>query len=191
MRAHLRRVLFSEEEYFAVDAASPDKHEYIDGEIYNMAGGNDDHALVGVNVTATLRALLRGGPCRTYSSDLRVWSPLVRAYVYPDGTVVCGPIEKSQKKGDHLSVKNPVVVVEVVSEGSEDYDRTDKVAIYKAIPSVRDYLIVDSEARTVEHHSRDESGSWRFSVVSEGGVPLVGVPIVLPLTEIFAGLGEA
>jgi Uma2 family endonuclease len=184
----LRHIVFTEEEYFAVDGASPDKHEYIDGEIYDMAGGNEDHALVGLNVGATLRQVLRGGPCRAFSSDLRVWSPMVRAYVYPDASVVCGAVEKADKKGDRLSVKNPVVVVEVVSEGSEDYDRNDKVAIYKAIPSVRDYLVIDPVQRTVEHHSRDAAGAWQLAVVSSGDVALVGVPASLPLAEIFAGL---
>lgn len=188
MRAHLRKVSFTEAEYFALEATSPEKHEYIDGEIYDMAGGDEVHAAVGANVIGALLSRLRGGRCRPYTSDLRVWSPLVRAYVYPDVTVVCGPVDKSDMKGDHLSVKNPVVVVEVVSPGSEDYDRTDKVAIYKAIPTVRDYLIVDPDARAIEHHARDEAGGWRLSVVSEGEIALGGVPIVLPLAEVFADL---
>lgn len=132
MRAHLGRTGCTEAEYFAVEDASPEKHEFIDGVIYDMAGGNEDHALVGANVITALANRLRGGPCRACSSDLRVGSPSVRAYVYPDATVVCGPVEKSDQKGDRLSVKNPVVVVEVVSPGTEDDDRNDKVVIYKA-----------------------------------------------------------
>lgn len=189
MRAHLVRTAFTEQEYFAVESASTEKHEYIDGVIYDMAGGNEEHALVGANVITALATRLRGGPCRAYSSDLRVWSPMVRAYVYPDATVVCGPAEKSDQKGDHLSVRNPVVVVEVISAGTEDYDRTDKVVIYKATPSVRDYLIVDAGSRTIEHHARDDEGNWRLIVVETGDVALVGVPIRLPLAEVFADLG--
>lgn len=188
MRAHLRRVLFTEEEYFALESASTQKHEYIDGELYNIAAGNETHSAVALNVGTALQVRLRGGPCRAYQSDLRVWSPLLRSYMYPDGTVVCGPVEKSDKKGDHLSVKNPAVVIEVVSEGTEDYDRNDKLEIYKAIPSVRDYLIVDTDARTVEHHARDEHGTWRRTVITEGEVALVGVPIALPIAEVFADL---
>jgi Uma2 family endonuclease len=188
MRAHLQRMLFSEDEYFAMEAASTVKSEFIDGAIYAMAGGNEDHALVGLAVGSTLRTLLGRGPCRAYSSDLRVYSPVVRTYVYPDATVICGPVEKSSKKNDRLSVMNPVVVVEVISEGTEDYDRNDKVAIYKAIPSVRDYLIVDPDARTVEHYARDDADAWRLTMHTEGDVALVGVPIALPLREIFADL---
>jgi Uma2 family endonuclease len=188
MRAHLMRTAFTEHEYFAMVDAALEKSEFIDGMIYGLAERNDRHALVGANVLGTIGNRLRGGRCRAFSSDLRIWSPAYRAYVYPDATVVCGPVEKSDQKGDRLSVKNPVVVVEVVSPGSEDYDRNDKVAIYKAIPTVRDYLIVDPYERTVEHHARDEDGSWRFSVVSQGEVPLVGVSIALPLTEVFADL---
>ena len=188
MRAHLRRVAFTEEDYFAMEAVSPDKHEYIDGEIYDMAGGDEVHSAVGANIIGALVARLRGGRCRPFQSDLRVWSPLVRAYVYPDASVVCGPVEKYKRKGDHLSVRNPVVVVEVVSPGTEDYDRTDKVAIYKAIPSLRDYLIVDTDARNVEHHARDEGGAWQLTVITEGEVALGGVQVALPLAEIFADL---
>lgn len=190
MRAHLQRTAFTEAEYLAMEAASAEKHEFIDGAIYDMAGGDDQHALVSVNVTSTLRAGLRGGPCRVYSSDLRVWSAAVKAYLHPDATVVCGPVERSDRKGDHLSVRNPVVVVEVVSPGSEDYDRNDKVAIYQAIPSVRDYLVVDSETRTVEHHVRGADGAWQRTVIADGEVTLAGVPVRLPLTEVFADLGS-
>ena len=188
VRAHLLRTAFTEEEYFAVEAASSDKHEFIDGGIYDMAGGSEEHALVGANVIRALGNRVAGGPCRAFSSDLRVWSPAVRAYVYPDATLVCGPVDKSDRKGDRLSVKNPVVVVEVVSPGTEDYDRTDKVAIYRAIPSVRDYVIIDIDARLAEHHARNPDGAWTVTTVSTGGVPLVGAPLVLPLDELFAGL---
>jgi Uma2 family endonuclease len=190
VRAHLRRTTYTEAEYLAMEGASPVKHEYIDGEIYDMAGGDEDHALVGMNVGATLRSLIKGGKgrCRAYSSDLRIWSPLVRSYVYPDASVVCGPSVVSDRKGDRASLQNPVVVVEVISPGSEDYDRTDKVAIYKAIPTVRDYLIIDIDERRIEHHVRDDDGSWRLVVVTEGEVPLAGIPVALPLAEVFADL---
>jgi Uma2 family endonuclease len=191
LRAHLVRTAFREEEYLAMEAASTGKHEFIDGVIYDMAGGDDVHAQTGANVIAALVARLRGGRCRAYSSDLWVWSPSVRAYVYPDASVVCGPVERSDRRNDRLSVRNPVVVVEVVSPGSEDYDRTDKVAIYKAIPSVRDFLIVDSDARTIEHHARADDDTWRHTVVADGEVALVGVSIGLPLAEVFADLDPA
>jgi Uma2 family endonuclease len=191
LRAHLIRTAFREEEYLAMEGASPEKHEFIDGVIYDMAGGDDVDAQTGANIIAALVTRLRGGPCRAYSSDLRVWSPEVRAYVYPDATVVCGPVERSDRRNDRLSVRNPVVVVEVVSPGSEDYDRTDKVAIYQAVPSIRDLLIVDSDARTVEHHARAENGTWSHTVVRDGAVALVGVAVALPLVEVFADLPAA
>ena len=189
MRAHLQRTAFTEQEYLAMEDASSDKHEFIDGAIYDMAGGDEVHAAVAVNATTALTTRLRGGRCRAYSSDLRIWSPAARTYVYPDATVVCGPVDKSDRVGDRLSVQNPVVVIEVVSPGSESYDRVDKLVIYQAIPTVRDYLIIDTVERTVEHHSRADEGLWRLSVVAEGMVELVGVPIQLPLMEIFADLG--
>ena len=188
MRAHLLRTAFTEEQYFALDAASPEKHEFIDGGIYGMAGGTEEHALVGANAIRALGNGVAGGPCRAYSSDLRVWSPALRAYVYPDATVICGPVERSDRKSDRLSVRNPVLIVEVVSPGSEDYDRTDKVTIYRAIPSLRDYLIVDVDGRLVEHHARDDHGAWSMTVVSVGAVSPVGLPFTLPLSELFAGL---
>jgi Uma2 family endonuclease len=188
MRAHLQRTAFTEAEYHAMEEASSDKHEYIDGAIYDMAGGDETHAAVGVNVTTALAVRLRGGPCRAYSSDLRLWSPEARAYVYADASVVCGPVDKSDRKGDRLSVKNPVVVIEVVSPGSEDYDRTDKRLIYQSIPTVQDYLVVDPGERTIAHHHRTASGGWVEEIVSSGVVALVGVPVVLPVDEVFLDL---
>lgn len=191
MRAHLMRKVFTAQEYFGVVEQSLTRCEYIDGVIYDIAGGTEDHTLVGANVIGAFVARLRGRGCRAYSSDLRVYSPVVNAYVYPDASIVCGSSERSDVKGDHQSVKNPVVIVEVVSDGSDSYDRTDKVAIYKSIPSVRDYLIVDPYDRTVEHHARDDAGAWSLAVVREGDVALVGVAIALPVAEVFADLPTA
>jgi Uma2 family endonuclease len=185
--------VFSEEEYLAMSAVAAERHEYVDGQVLDMAGGDADHAIVIANVVLLLGNALRGGPgrCRPYTSDLRVWAPVVRSWVYPDVTVVCGPVERSRRPGDRISITNPVVVVEVVSPGSESYDREDKLRIYRAVHTVRDYVVIDPKDRTIEHWSRMDGDEWDHRVVLDGAVTLTGVPATLPHAGVFEDLDLA
>ena len=126
-------------EYLSLEEESSIRHEYLDGEIYAMAGGTPDHAAVSLTVLALLRSQLPRG-CRAYTSDLRVRIPATGLTTYPDGAVVCGGTQRAAD--DPIAVTNPILLIEVTSNSSEDYDRGEKLRHYQTIPTVREVLIV-------------------------------------------------
>jgi Uma2 family endonuclease len=126
--ASLHRYSFAD--YLAFEEASTTKHEFLDGEIYGMAGGTPEHAALSVAVSSALLAQLRGGPCRVYSSDLRVRVHATGLATYPDVTVVCGEVQRDPESV--TTVVNPRIVVEVLSDATEAYDRGQKLDHYHA-----------------------------------------------------------
>ena len=154
-------------DYVAMDAASETKHEFVNGEIFAMSGGTPEHSRLSVNVQAELRSALRGRPCVTFNSDLRVRVLATGLGTYPDASVVCGRLEVDPE--DKNTVTNPAVIVEVLSDSTESYDRDDKRAHYRQIPSLRDYLLVSQHERRVDHYHRNDDGTWTLRDVRAGG----------------------
>ncbi len=154
----------SYEAYLVLDAASNNQHEYLRGEVYAMAGGTPEHAALAMAVGAELRAALRGRPCRAFSSDLRVRVEATDLSTYPDITVVCGALEISG--ADSHAVVNPTLIVEVLSDSTEGYDRGEKFAHYRRIPSLREYVLVSQQTRRLESLYKNDEGDW---VLREAG----------------------
>lgn len=150
--------IWTPEEYLAWEREQPTRHELHDGEVFAMAGASFEHNQIVINVGAELRAALRDRPCRVCASDLRVKVPATGLYTYPDASVVCGRAELEDKHLDTLL--NPVVLIEVLSESTADYDRGTKFTHYRTIPSFRDYVLVSSDRILIEHHARNPDGSW-------------------------------
>ncbi len=144
--------------YIALEAKSEAKHELVNGEILAMAGGSPERSRLAANVIGELGAALRGRPCVTYTSDLRVRVRATGLATYPDATVVCGRLEVDPE--DKNTATNPVVIVEVLSDSTETYDREDKRAHYRLIPSLREYVLVSQHERRIEHYHRNDDGSW-------------------------------
>jgi Uma2 family endonuclease len=149
---------YSYADYLALEGAANTKHEYLDGEIYAMTSGTPEHAALAVAVSGELFAQLRGGPCRVYSSDLRVRVLETGLATYPDVTVLCGPVERDPDSP--TTVVNPTLVVEVTSDGTEDYDCGEKPAHYMKVPSLREVVLISHSARRVEVFRR-EDGGWQ------------------------------
>ena len=147
-------------EYLAAEAVSEVRHEYLNGEVWAMAGGTPEHAALAAAMILGLGAALRGKPCRTFSSDLRVRILETGLSTYPDVSVVCGPLETAPD--DEHAVTNPIVLVEVLSEATEGYDRGAKAAHYRRIPSLREYVLVSQTEPRVEVHRRTEFGRWEL-----------------------------
>jgi Uma2 family endonuclease len=145
-------------EYLALERSSRDKHEYCDGEVFAMAGASREHNLIVANVVGELRAALRHRPCEVYPSDMRLKVPAAGTYSYPDASALCGSAEFEDAEVDTLL--NPAVIVEVLSESTEDYDRGTKFKNYRSIPSFREYVVVSQTEVLVEHHVRQADGSW-------------------------------
>lgn len=171
------------EEYLAYEQETGIKHEFIDGEIYAMSGGTDKHSLIAINCTTEISYKLRGKPCRTYNSDMRVKITDIK-YVYPDFSVVCGKAEFADEK--HTMLINPTFVAEVMSPSSADYDRGTKSEFYRSLPSVQAYLLLDQERAFAQLYTRHESG-WLLREFSglDAIVPLEALDCTLPLSEAY------
>lgn len=173
-------------EYLVQEAASDVKHEYFEGHILAMAGGSPDHAHLAASAIGVLTAQLRGRPCRVFSSDLRVRIPATGLATYPDVTVVCGRREADPEDPD--TATNPTLIVEVLSPSSEKYDRGEKFAQYRTLPSLRDYLLIPQDRARIEHYSRNADGSWTFRACGPGeSVVLDSLGGALSVDEVFAG----
>ncbi|CAN5451990.1 Uma2 family endonuclease [soil metagenome] len=152
-------------EYTRLEAESSTRHEFLDGEIYAMAGGTPEHAAMAMAIGSPLLERLRGGPCRVFTSDLRVRVSATGLTTYPDVTVVCGP--SLRDPDSPTTVTNPKVVVEVTSDGTERYDRGEKLEHYQRVPTIDAVVIVSHRERCIEVWTRDETG-WVHAIAREG-----------------------
>lgn len=148
-------------EYLAFELAAEAKHILWEGEIFpmwGMAGGSPAHNTIAVNAAASAVGQLRGGPCRAFNSDQKVWVPLKQGVVYPDVSIVCGVV--SLHEGTSEVIDNPSAIVEVLSPGTESFDRAEKFTGYRTIKTLRHYLMVSSKEPHVEHYERTGESVW-------------------------------
>ncbi len=159
------------------------RHEFLDGEIYAMAGGTPEHGAISANVIAQLAVQLRGRGCRVHSSDVRIRVLATGLATYPDVSVVCSHADLDPE--DRNAIVNPIVIVEVLSPGTADYDRGEKLAHYKQIPSLREVVLVDHAARALEIWRRDDKGVWSSAEVRDGDVRLESVGATVALDDVY------
>jgi Uma2 family endonuclease len=178
-------------EFVAAEAKSEVRHEYLSGEVWEMAGGTPEHSALALAMGGELRNALSGKPCRVFTSDLRVRILETGLSTYPDVSVVCGQIETSRDDKD--AITNPIVLVEVLSEATEAYDRGAKWAHYRRIPSLREYVLLSQAEALVEVYRRAESGRWELLEARAGEtIELASLGVHLDLTAIYANpLGRA
>jgi len=176
-----------EDEYLSLERVAREKHELVNGQIVAMSGASPRHNAICANLIAALRQLLRSGPCSPLTSDQRVRIEATGLYTYPDVTVVCGEARYHTK--DSHSLVTPTLLVEVLSPTTEAYDRGAKLHHYQTIPSLREYLIVASEERSVDHYRRIESNRWELSSYANPGdlIELPALSVRLPFAEIYEG----
>ena len=174
------------EEYIEFDKNSIDRYEYFEGEVFAMAGGSPEHTRISGNVFATLREKLRGTPCEAFTSDLRLKVPAALPYRYPDVSVVCGEAQYEEVQGVKLLL-NPVLLVEVLSSSTAEYDLGEKFTEYKSIPSFREYLVVSQTRPFVIRYFRHPNGFWvRHDIEGvESEVLLESLNVTLLLSEIY------
>ncbi len=139
------------EEWRALERASDAKHEYIDGQLYLMAGGSRAHATIALNVASALRAMLRGGPCTVYNSDIASRLSASR-FVYPDVVVTCE--ECDAPIYEETEISSPRLAMEILSESTEGRDRGAKFGYYRDCPTMQEYVLVNMRERAVEVHRR-------------------------------------
>lgn len=168
-------------EYVALERQSPTKHEFLEGEIYAMAGGSEEHSALAAEVLRALGNGVGDRPCRVHTADLRIYVEAAGLATFPDGSVVCGPLEQ-HPPSPIATALNPAVLVEVTSDSSEEYDLGGKLEFYRTIPSLSDYVIVSHRERRITVHSRDGNGAWTSRVAIAGGrvtVSHLGVELVV------------
>lgn len=183
--ASVTKPLLTPEQYLERERLAEYRSEYLNGEIFAMAGGSEAHILISTNLLRELSTQLKGRPCKTYTSDMKVEVASSGLFTYPDVTVVCGPAQFRDKRRD--VVQNPRVIVEVLSPSTEAYDRGAKFAQYRRIESLTDYFMVGSVEPRVEHYRRQEDGAWLLLEVFglEGSVPIDSIGCDLLMREIF------
>ena len=171
----------SEDEYLRREIEADYKSEYFNGEIFAMSGGSEAHALITLNVAATLRAALRGKTCRVYAADLRVRVTPTGLYTYPDVIAVCGERKFYEKQKDTLL--NPTVIFEVLSKSTQGYDRGQKFEHYRALDSLQEYITIAQDRVHVEHHARQNDNRWLLTEMNASDavlrLPSLGCEILL------------
>lgn len=184
MAANPNRRYMSVAEFMAMARASQDnKYEYLDGEVRAMAGGTAAHSWLAINMVKLLDEQLQSGPCRVFNSDM--WVKLSeKRYVLPDATVSC---DVADGVGDNTYIESPHLIVEVLSPGTEKFDRGKKFAAYQELASVQEYVLVSSEYQKVEVFQRFGDGEWECRVYGPGQeVYLDSLDIRFTVQELYA-----
>jgi len=180
-----RKTRFTPAEYLAMETVADTKSEYYNGEIFAMSGGTPDHSLIAVNIAGALGQQLAPTPCRVLNSDMRLNVARSGLYTYPDVMVICGKVELVKGRND--TVTNPLLIVEVLSESTRDYDRGAKFNFYKQIPALQEYVVVESERPHVECYRRTADDKWLVEIHAEldAAVKLEAVACEMSLREIY------
>jgi len=154
-------LLYSPEDYLKLEETAEFKHEYRDGEIIPMTGGTTNHNQILVNLCAHLYFALRKQNYRVFTSDIRLWIPDYRLYTYPDLMVIRGDIIYHESRTD--TVLNPLIIVEVLSKSTGNYDHGDKFKFYRSIPEFQEYILIDQYQYSVEQFVKTETGKWQLN----------------------------
>jgi Uma2 family endonuclease len=171
-------------EYFQFEETSEIKHEYYQGVVFAMTGASENHNLIAVAVVRNLDIQLDDKPCRPYSSDFRLKIEAVNMYTYPDVSVICGETQFADGRRDTFS--NPTILVEVLSDSTEAYDRRKKSEFYRSIPSLQEYLVIAQERCHVEQYRRHDQ-LWLFTEYSalDETVTLDSIGCTLSVADIY------
>ena len=153
------RKYYSEEDFLILERMSKTKNEYYRGEIFAMPGASYQHNQIASSLIGDIVAHLKGKACKIFGSDLRVHTQLKSFYTYPDAVVICG--EPSFVDNEFDTIINPTILFEILSPSTEEYDRTIKFEFYKNIPSLKQYVLIDSQKFLIEVFTKQEDKSWR------------------------------
>lgn len=146
----------SPEAYMEMEMASPERHEYVDGEVFLMTGAASAHNLININLVSLIRDHLRGGPCRVFAIDIKLRVEAANCYFYPDLMVTCSENDRQSR----YVMNEPLLVVEILSPSTALYDYNKKFALYRQLPSLQEYVLVDAEHMGIDRYRRGEGGEW-------------------------------
>lgn len=171
-------------DYVAAEATSDTRHEYLNGEAFAMAGGTIEHGALAAAITGALINGLRGRPCRVFNSDVRVRIQETGLTTYPDLSVACGSVERDTE--DPHALVNPVLIVEVLSDSTEAYDRGQKATHYRQLSSLREYVLMSQHKPHVEVFRRSDAGHWElYEAIAGQQIELRSVGCTLDIDELY------
>ncbi|MEK0178936.1 Uma2 family endonuclease [Microcoleus anatoxicus] len=188
MIAQVETKTYTAQEYLEAEVNSLDRHEFINGEIVLMAGDTPNHNEITSILNAILRVSLKGKPYSIFASDQRLSVPQLNNYTYPDVMVVAKPIELQSGRTD--TITNPLLIAEVLSKGTRAYDRDDKFAAYRSIPSFQEYLLIDQYRVQVQQYSKTDANKWIFSEYSCAGDRLMlnSISVEVSLADLYENI---
>ena len=176
---------YTPEEYLELEINSEERHEYINGEIVLMTGGTPDHNTIALNLSSALNVALKRQPYKVFVTDQRLWIPKKRIHTYPDVMVMAQPIEYSEGRRDTLI--NPVAISEVLSKSTKNYDKDEKFAAYRTIPSFQEYVLIDQYTQHVEQYCRTDFKKWTFLEydLKDDTLEFASVPFEIGLIDLY------
>jgi Uma2 family endonuclease len=176
---------FTPEAYFAWEAQQLEKHELFDGQVYAMSGGSVNHSRIAVKLTSLIDTHLANGDCITGNSDLRVNILGTSNYTYPDASVTCDDRDKTTTQ----YISYPCLIVEVLSDRTESYDRGNKFRLYRQNPALIDYLLVSSTSVEIDLYHKNENGDWLILNYQSGDtIDLKSINFSFPIEQLYRNL---
>lgn len=177
------------DEYFELERSSEEKYEYFNGEVFCMSGVQPEHAIIEGNLMTVLSTSLTGRGCNVFPASLRVKTPGLPPYRYPDLSVICEQ-PQFEEIGGLRALTNPVLIIEVLSSSTEAYDRGDKFTYYKSIPTFREYLLIAQHRPHVTHYVKQHDDKWNYEEVNDlnATVYLETVACELSLSDVYRGV---
>lgn len=177
--------VFTIAEYLEMESAAIEKNEYYRGEIFAMSGALLPHNIIAGNTFSFLHQKLKGKGCMPFNSDMRVHIERNTLFTYPDISVVCG--EAETLNNDNFNLLNPTLIIEVLSKSTKNYDRGDKFKLYRDIPTLKEYILIDSETISVEAFRLNEKNHWELEEYKTIGeiLEIPALQLSIPLTEIY------
>lgn len=183
----VQKPVFTAADYLAWEADQPQRHEFLDGEVFAMAGAEDRHVTVAMNLAFALRQHLSGSPCRTYMSDMRLRVAAANAYFYPDVLVTCS----AQDLASPMVKTEPKLIVEVLSPTTAAYDRGLKFSHYRSLASLQEYVLVDLDTRATDCYRLGADGLWVLHPFARGdSVTLASVTLEISAQQLFAEIPD-
>jgi len=187
---------FTENEYLQIERAAKERHEFYRGEIFDMPGHGDLLAMSGAgqphndifsNLFGELCIHLKGKSCRPYGPDMRMYIPENTLYTYPDISVFCNDISDNEEEGDNDIAMNPTVIIEILSPGTRKYDRGSKFKLYRDIPTLKEYILIDSLSISIEAFRINGNGHWEleeFRTLS-GNLDFTSIDVSIPIVDVY------
>ena len=170
------------EEYFVWEEQQLLRHEYLNGEIYAMSGGTQNHGRIASNIIFIVKGHLRGSGCQVGNSDCRVNIVETKDYVYPDVSVTCDERDRTAIQ----AIQYPCLIVEVLSPSTASYDRGDKFRLYRRNPSLQDYVLVDAEKIAIDLYRKNDRGNWEiFNYQSGDNIELRSIDLSFPIESVY------